>query len=138
MTRVDEKFAETFGIPQISRSTSDMVSVDEIPAADNAKGDFEFVRQTLYSLLKNGSDAFEQLAEIAKVEEKISAYGTMNEMLGNLSDISIKLLEIHERKKKMEASTKPETPAQVTNNNVYVGSASDLDKLLESGDIIDV
>lgn len=144
MTRAEEKFAEAFGIPPISEYKADIVPVDP-PQADakesgSADEDFEFVRSTLYDLLKNGSTAFEQLAEIARVEEKISAYGTMNEMLSNLSDISIKLLDIHEKKKKMSDPGKKETnqPTNVTNNMVYVGSASDLDKLLDKGDIIDV
>lgn len=144
MTRVEEKFAEAFGIPPIEQvSDRDLPVVQNTPEPldDKSKDDFEFVRGTLYKLLKNGSDAFEQLAEIASVEEKISAYSTMNEMLSNLSDISIKLLDIHEKKKKMEIASpkeQPQSQQNITNNTVFVGSAVDLDKLLSQGDIIDV
>jgi hypothetical protein len=146
MTRAEEKFAEAFGIPPIESVTEKKelpaIIQDEPQVVDKSVDDFEFVRGTLYKLLENGSTAFEQLADIARVEEKIAAYTTMNEMLSNLSDISIKLLDIHEKKKKMEAFSKKDTPSQgptnVTNNTVFVGSAVDLDKLLSQGDIIDV
>lgn len=144
MTRAEEKFAEAFGIPPIEEYKPDIVpsTVQNLDSNESrsADADFEFVRSTLYDLLKNGSTAFEQLAEIARVEEKISAYGTMNEMLSNLSDISIKLLDIHEKKKKILDSDKKnmQQPTNVTNNTVYVGSAADLDRLLDKGDIIDV
>jgi hypothetical protein len=145
MTRAETKFAEAFGIPPISEVVQDskeiVVAEPEVSndTPRSVDSDFEFVRGTLYKLLENGATAFEQLAEIARVEEKISAYGTMNEMLSNLSDISIKLLEIHEKKNKIvPAKDNSNNTQNITNNNVYIGTASELDKLLDKGDIIDV
>lgn len=154
MTRVNDKFAQAFGIPHIDSFKNEADNESTLPiVADaptnpklsdelaNSDADFEFVRKTLYSLIKNGTDAFEQLSEIARVEEKISAYGTMNEMLSNLSDISMKLMDVHEKKKKMDSSlekSNPHAAQHVTNNIVYAGSLTDLDRMLDKGDIIDV
>ena len=136
MSKVDRKLAETFGLE---------VEEKELPALINPPeqkeeiDDFEFVRGTLHSLIEAGTAAFEDLADIARNEEKISAFSTMNDMLSNLADISTKLLEIQKKKREIE-SVKTETTQQinnVTNNVAYIGSTADLAKLLNSGEIID-
>lgn len=134
MSRVDKSLSETFGVEPIG--PPDRLPPPPLPETEeNEIEDFEFVRQKLHSLLHEGTAAFETLADIAKTEEKISAFSTLNEMLSNLSDISIKLLEIQEKKRKIQTPKEQKAlPGNVTNNAVFVGSTADLDKLISKMD----
>lgn len=134
MAKVDNTLSDVFGVVPIG--DPEKVPPPEIPETKSGElEDFEFVRSKLHALLHEGSTAFEVLAQIAKSEEKISAFSTLNEMLSNLSDISIKLLEIQEKKNKILAPAKnaalPGTNS-VTNNAVFVGSTSELSKLMSN------
>lgn len=131
MAKVDNTLSEIFGVAPIGEP--EKVPPPEIPETKPGDvEDFEFVRQKLHGLLHEGTTAFETLAQIAKSEEKISAFSTLNEMLSNLSDISIKLLEIQEKKNKLLAPQKGQqsTPNTVTNNAVFVGSTADLARMI--------
>ena len=130
ITTIDASLSETFGVPTIS----ELVPVEEKPmeVVESESDDFEFVRRKLHSLLHEGTTAFETLAVIAKSEEKISAFTALNEMMNNLSEISVKLLDIQEKKQKLNnTKTDNKNPTTITNNNIaFIGTTADLSKLL--------
>lgn len=136
MSKVNESLSNTFGLDPlecVNKQLPTVIEQEEVP--DNSEKDFEFVRNKLHGLISEGTDAFQFLAELAKSEEKISAFSTLNEMLSNLSDISMKLLEVHEKKQKIkatEAKTSPSGQTNVTNNVAFLGSTADLSKFLQS------
>lgn len=142
MNKVERNIHELVGLPVEEVSLPTLIEKTEAPKDADAKDDIDFVRDTLHSLLRAGTDAFEDLADIARTEEKVSAFATMNSMLQNLSDISLKLIDLHEKKQKLLA-TSPEPSGNssvnnVTNNNaVFVGSTSDLAKFLNNGNVYD-
>ena len=143
MNKVERGIHELVGLPVEEPELPALIEKQEVPKDNDAKDDIDFVRNTLHSLLEAGTTAFEDLADIARSEEKVSAFATMNSMLQNLSDISLKLIELHEKKQKILATpSKEEGQAKnvnnVTNNNaVFVGSTSDLTKFLNGGQIYD-
>lgn len=141
MSRIDDSLSETFGLPVPEREQRDEIAVQPSEADD----DFEFVRETLRSLLDAGADAFADLANIARSEEKVSAYSAMNDMLSNLSNISVKLMDIQKTKREIEnIGQKDKQQSGVVNNTTnvaFIGSTTDLAKLISNntqGEIIDV
>lgn len=141
MAKVDNALSETFGVPTLQEVNPATISQADPPKSELE--DFEFVRLKLHALLHAGTESFETLALLAKTEEKISAFQALNEMMGNLSDISLKLLEIQEKKQKLTSKTEKHdgSVTNVTNNVAYIGSTADLAKLLNDhnflGDTID-
>lgn len=112
---------------------------------DNVDNDFEFVRQTQYDLLVKGSSALEDMMDVARATEHPRAYEVLSNMMKNVADISNNLLDLHKKQKdyhKEEHEALP-SPGQ-TNNNVFIGSTSDLQRMLlnkdneESDKVVDI
>jgi len=111
---------------------------------DNVDNDFEFVRQTQYDLLVKGSSALEDMMDVARATEHPRAYEVLSNMMKNVADISNNLLDLHKKQKdyhKEEVSALP-APGQTT-NNVFIGSTSDLQRMLldkdnEDDNIVDI
>lgn len=137
---VDESLAETFGFEPEKKTFPALIpAIEDLPENDD---DYEFVKKTLQSLVMAGTSAFESLADIARNDEKIAAFQTMNDMLTNISDISMKILEIQKMKKEIEAKQETKQVNNTTNVAAFVGSTAELAKLLLNnnpvGEVIDV
>ena len=112
---------------------------------DNVDNDFEFVRQTQYDLLVKGSSALEAMMDVARATEHPRAYEVLSNMMKNVADISNNLLDLHKKQKdyhKEEREALP--PPGQTTNNVFIGSTSDLQRMLlnkdneESDKVVDI
>ena len=103
-----------------------------IDSSDNVDNDFEFARKTYYDLLVKGSEALEEMMEVARATEHPRAFEVLSGMMKNVADVNGNLLDLHKKKQdyhKVDAPPKGQIP-QTTNNNVFVGSTADLQKML--------
>ena len=94
--------------------------------------DFELVRRIKHSLLVKGEEALEDMIEVARATEHPRAYEVLSNMLKNVSDAGDSLIDIHKKKKDIDKVDEPlSLPSNsTTNNNVFVGSTADLQKML--------
>jgi hypothetical protein len=98
---------------------------------DNTDNDFEFARKTYYDLLVKGSEALEEMMEVARATEHPRAFEVLSGMMKNVSDINGNLLDMHKKKKDIDKADNLDTlPNQTTHNNVFVGSTTDLQRML--------
>jgi hypothetical protein len=98
---------------------------------DEKDRDFEFARQNYRELLLKGSEALEEMIEVARATEHPRAFEVLSGMMKNVSDINGNLLDLHKKKKEVDKEDKPELPpGSTTNNNVFVGSTSELQRFL--------
>lgn len=104
---------------------------DEKQTADN---DFEYSRQIYHDLLAKGSEALEEMMEVARATEHPRAFEVLSNMMKNMGDINGSLMDLHKKKKDFNKEDKPaELPGQTT-NNVFIGSTSDLQRMLLDND----
>ena len=99
-----------------------------------ADNDFEYSRQIYHDLLVKGSAALDDMMEVAKATEHPRAFEVLSNMMKNMGDINGSLLDLHKKKKdfdKEDASA--EIPTQTT-NNLFIGSTSDLQRMLLDND----
>jgi hypothetical protein len=103
---------------------------------DNVKNDYDYSRDTLYELIEKGKDALENMVEVARESEHPRAYEVLSGLIKNVSDTNDKLMDLNKKQKQMNETEKP---AQVENqqNNYYLGSTADLQKLLREDDVIE-
>lgn len=94
-----------------------------------AENDFEFARTTLYKIITKGQDALDEAIEVAKQSKHPRAFEVVGGMLNNLVSASEKLLNLSKQIKDIEEKSK-DSP-DVINNNLFVGSTSELQKMLE-------
>lgn len=93
--------------------------------------DYETTRSNLHSILSQGQDALVHALSVAKQSEHPRAFEVVGGLMKHLSDINGQLLDIHKKKQQLEAPKEEETKAKnVTNNSIFVGSTSELSKML--------
>ena len=106
----------------------------------NIKTDYERSRETYYDLIEKGKESLELMIEVARESEHPRAFEVLSGMIKNISDVNDKLMDLNKKHKEVSAST-PQQGA-ITNNNVFIGSTTDLQRLLMRNDdeqrVIDV
>jgi len=105
----------------------------------NIQSDYDYSRQTYYDLIEKGRESLEDMIEVARQSEHPRAYEVLSGMIKNISDVNDKLMDLN--KKQKDINKKDDEPKQVgnTTNNVFLGSTSDLQRLLQQDEnIIDV
>ena len=100
---------------------------------DNENNDFQYARENLYHIIERGRDAMDELLEIAKAEESPRAFEVFGQLLKNMTDSQEKLMELHQKKQKLENDGERQevTKAQNVTNALFVGSTAELLKLVK-------
>lgn len=97
----------------------------------NVDNDFEYARQTYHDILAKGSSALEDMMEVARATEHPRAFEVLSTMMKTLADVNGNLLDLHKKKKDIrKKEEKAALPAGNTTNNLFVGSTTDLQKML--------
>lgn len=112
----------------------------------NIDNDFEYARRTYHDILAKGSAAIDDMMEVARATEHPRAFEVLSTMMKTLSDVNSNLLDLHKKKKDIRKKdlAQPSLPAGTTNNNLFVGSTTDLQRMLlgqnnaESENVIDI
>ena len=96
----------------------------------DVKDDYEFSRDTYKNLIQTGVNSLDVLAELARESEHPRAFEVLSTTIKNLGDTTEKLMTLQKSKKELNKEEKEEEQKRVTNNNVFVGSTTDLQRLL--------
>jgi len=101
--------------------------------SDTADNDFEYARRTYHDLLAKGSDALEEMMEVARATEHPRAFEVFSNMMKHVADINGNLLDLHKKKKDFDKKDdKLSLPQGQTTNNVFIGSTTDLQRMLKN------
>jgi hypothetical protein len=96
------------------------------------KKDYEYTRANLYSLIEKGQEAINGIMELAAESDQPRAYEVAGQLIKSVGDVTDKLIDLQKKLKDVEEDT-VKTTNNVTNNAVFVGSTSELSKLLKQG-----
>ena len=91
------------------------------------KDDYEFSRSTYKDLIKVGTLSMDSLAELARESEHPRAFEVLSNHLKAIGDITDKLMKLQKSKKEL---TQDDVRREITNNNVFVGSTTELQRIL--------
>lgn len=99
----------------------------------NVDNDFEYARRTYHDILAKGSAALDDMMEVARSTEHPRAFEVLSGMMKTLADVNGNLLDLHKKKKDMRKKefAAPQV-GSTTNNNLFVGSTTDLQRFLLS------
>ena len=120
---------------------TNIVSVDVNPPAEivknqgseDIKKDYQYTRANLYSLIEKGKEAQNGIMELASESDSPRAYEVAGQIIKSVGDTTDKLLDLQKKLKDMEEDNMKQTTNNVTNNALFVGSTSELSKLLKQG-----
>ena len=99
---------------------------------DDIEKDYEYTRSHLYSLIEKGQEAINGIMEIASEGGSTKAYEVAGQLIKNVSDVTDKLIDLQKKLKDVEVTTS-KTTNNTTNNAIFVGSTSELSKILKQG-----
>lgn len=97
--------------------------------SDNYNNDYEYSRRVLYDLIEKGQSALEDMIEVARSSEHPRAFEVLSNLIKNTADVNDKLMDLN--KKYKDVNSKNEViPNNQTTNNLFVGSTTELQRLL--------
>ena len=99
----------------------------EAEKKDDLVDDYDFSREQYHNLIAKGNIALEELLSIAKEGEQPRAFEVATQLINSLSATTKELLILQKTKKEVEGTNKPTK----NENNLFIGSTSELQKLLE-------
>ena len=104
-------------------------SLTVTPVNKEVEEDFDYARKNLYDVIGKSQEALEDMIDVARQSQHPRAYEVLNQMIKNVADISKDLLDLQKKKKDL---IKPEQEGpQTVNNNLFVGTTADLNKMIE-------
>ena len=142
MSTIDDKLNEALNIAaamsdaendQIIATTQSFKTKENteltVPENKNPDVDFETGRENLYKLLDKGNEAIDGILALAKEGEHPRAYEVAGQLIKTVADVSKDLLELQEKLKKIKDV--PNTAPKNVTNALFVGSTTELQKLLK-------
>ena len=100
--------------------------------------DFERVRRDLFDLSEQGDEAIELMLELARESEHPRAFEVLGQLIKNNAEIGEKILKLHKSKKEQDKEDDvPALTQGATNNNVFIGSTAELQKMLRDEKVIE-
>ena len=100
---------------------------------NDIKKDYDFTRANLYSLIEKGQEAINGIMELAGETASPRAYEVAGQLIKSVADTTDKLADLQKKLKDLEEDNGNKGPNSVTNNALFVGSTSELSKLLKQG-----
>ena len=122
---------------------TDSVEIDAITKEDNRKNnlqkltddvskDYDYTRGNLYSLIEKGQEAINGIMEVAGETASPRAYEVAGQLIKSVADTTDKLADLHKKLKDIDEDN-PKQQNTVTNNALFVGSTSELSKMIKDG-----
>ena len=110
----------------------DSLEIEVVAKPDEVKKDYEYTRANLYSLIEKGQEAINGIMEVAGETASPRAYEVAGQLLKSVADSTDKLMDLQKKVREVDEEVN-KTTNNVTNNAVFVGSTSDLSKMLKQG-----
>lgn len=103
----------------------------DIPLVED---DFEYARGNMIAAIEKGQEALSGVLEVAGMSQQPRAYEVAASLLKAVSDANKDLMELSKRKKDLMKTDQAKGPSTV-NNNMYVGNAAELLKMIKSNGV---
>jgi GTP cyclohydrolase II len=127
---IDRALNTESSIIDVESKTSDVELIKT--SQDDIQKDYEYSRAQLYSLIEKGQETLNGIMELAAETASPRAYEVAGQILKSVGDTADKLIDLQKKMRAIEEND-VKTTNNVTNNAVFVGSTSELQKLLKQG-----
>lgn len=127
---IDKALNTESSIVEVESNPSDINILKTTP--DDVQKDYEYSRAQLYSLIEKGQETLNGIMELAAETASPRAYEVAGQILKSVGDTADKLIDLQKKMRVIEDEN-TKTTNNVTNNAVFVGSTSELQKLLKQG-----
>ena len=135
--KIDDRLSEVFDTPVITKTSSEGEVIDSVTgeiilsAETKIENDYEDTRNNLRELLTTGQSALMHALDVAKQSEHPRAFEVVGNLMKQLADVNQQLMDLHQQKAKLDAPKNKEG-SKITNNAIFVGSTSELAKMIQT------
>jgi len=98
--------------------------------AEDIPSDYQYARGNIINILEKGNEALDGMLDVAGQSQHPRAYEVVATLIKTLADTNKDLIELAKKTKEIERLDGVEAP-QTINNNLFVGSTTELQKLLK-------
>jgi len=129
---MNDEIGKTLGLEPLPKELLEgevVVPKPKLVEESEEERDYKYARENFYNVIEKGTDALEQMLDVARASEHPRAYEVVSTLMKTLVDANKDLVKIGEDKRKAEA-VPPEQDSKTVNNNLFVGSTADLQKML--------
>ena len=106
--------------------------IEKVEKKEDSTLDYEYSRGNLYSLIEKGQETLNGIMELAGDSASPRAFEVAGQIIKSVADTTDKLMDLQKKVKEVEEE-KSKTTNNVTNNALFVGSTSELSKMLKQG-----
>ena len=103
----------------------------------NVDADYEYSRKTYYELIEKSKETLDLMADVARESEHPRAFEVFGNMVKQIADVNAKLMDVNAKLKKVKSEEDIKQIGQTT-NNLFVGTTTELQRLIQKENIIDV
>ena len=97
---------------------------------EEIQDDYDFARAKYYNLSEKSDEAIDLMLDLARESEHPRAFEVLSSMIKQNAEVTDRLMELQKKKKEVSLKDQDTLPNQMTQNNVYVGSTTDLQRML--------
>ena len=128
----ENNFEQIFNLPDSPPLVKDIevIKPDTNSKDADIESDYKYARTNLYNAIERGSDALEELVELAKQSQSPRAFEIVGQMIKTLTDANKDLLEVQKKVKDLKKEEQQKGPNNVT-NALFVGNTAELQKLIK-------
>ena len=131
MSTVDEKLDELLDIQgEIVKVEKNLPTIVQSghSKTEEQTSDYKYSREVFYGLVERGQDAIEGILDIAKESEHPRVYEVAGQLIKTVSETTEKLIDLQG---KMKLLDRDENMPNKVQNNLFVGSSTELQRLLK-------
>jgi hypothetical protein len=129
----NDPIGKALNLTPIKKTDNPVDKIIQAAHNDSATQDFELARANIHSLIINGQEAIEKLSQIADSSQHPRAFEVLAKLMDTMLNANKDLMTLQEKIRDIDAADSPiSEKAQTVNNNLFVGSTAELQKVIES------
>ena len=103
----------------------------EVDLTKHAEEDYNLARDNLKNLLNKSDEALDHMMQVAAEAEHPRAFEVLAGMFKTSADMTTQLIDLQKKRHELDKlNNEPTESGGVTNNNLFVGSTAELQKML--------
>jgi hypothetical protein len=128
----NDPIGKALGITPLSNSSKAISNLLVSSHDDSAKADFEKARSNIHAMIESGADAMFKLSQIAESSQHPRAFEVLAKLMDTMLAANKDLMELQTKIRTINAADSPiNEQAKTINNNLFVGSTAELQKVIK-------
>ena len=128
----DDSIANSLNLQPYTETLNSLETLKAKALDDSARNDFEIARANIYEVIDSGKEALFKLSMVADSSQHPRAYEVLAKLMETIIDANKDLLDLQTKIRDINTADTPlNEKAKTINNNLFVGSTAELQKVLK-------